>query len=499
MKTIVIHLDEHDDLISVRDRMVWSKSQRILLVWPEEDQPMLARKYDLVSLQRHANSLGAQLGLFTRDADVRANARELGISVFRNEKQAQRQRWGRIRRRRRFHRRAQNVERADGLRVALGERKTSSYSLGWSRLMIFSIGVLAVLGMGVFLLPGATIALEPVQIDQRVSMKLIADPLIAAPGINGVIPARKVSTVVEVQGEIPASGKTRLPDQKARGTVEIINLTDQPLIIPAGAILSVPGTPQLRFATTREVGLQAVGGAAVSVPVQAIGGGTAGNLPAGTVFSLEGSLGPNVAVSNPAGFTGGSDLSVPAPSKTDYEKLRQQLLATLLDRAGADLATAMGSEEQMLAGTLKLEQVLEESLLPEVGSPGDRLRLSLRAEYSGYSISRVDLNQLAEVTLDAYLPAGRRAVPASLITETTGQPRMLADGRIEWQVTASRKTIPDLPRQDLQKAVLGKRPEDAAKVLATLMQLEQPPRITLNPSWWFWMPSLGFRIQIEGL
>lgn len=153
----------------------------------------------------------------------------------------------------------------------------------------------------------------------------------------------------------------------------------------------------------------------------------------------------------------------------------------------------------MLAGTLKLEQVLEESLLPEVGNPGDRLRLSLRVEFSGYSISMADLNQLAEITLDANLPVGQRAVPASLTTEATGQPKMLAGGRIEWQVTASRKTIPNLSRQDLQKAVLGKQPEDAAKALSSLIQLESPPGITLNPSWWFWMPSLGFRIQIEGL
>lgn len=499
MKTIVIHLDEHDDLISVRDRMVWSKSQRILLVWPEEDQPILSRKYDLVSLQRHASSLGAQLGLITRDADVRANARDLGISVFHTEKQAQRQRWTRIRGRRRFQRRIQNTEKVGGLRVALGERKTSAYLLGWSRLVIFTIGVLAVLAMGVFLLPGATVSLEPVQIDQRVSMKVIADPLIAAPSINGVIPARKISTVVEVQGETPATGKTQLPDQKARGTVEITNLTDQLLIIPAGAIFSAPGSTQIRFTTTREVRLQPGGAEPASAPVQAVSGGTAGNLPAGTVFSLEGLLGPNVAVNSVTSFSGGSDLSVPAPSKMDYAKLRQQLLATLQERANDDLAASMGREGQMLAGTLKLEQVLEESLLPEVGNPGDRLRLSLRVEFSGYAISMADLNQLAEITLDANLPVGQRAVPASLTTEATGQPKMLAGGRIEWQVTASRKTIPDLSRQDLQKAVLGKLPEDAAKALSSLIQLENPPGITLNPSWWFWMPSLGFRIQIEGL
>ena len=87
-----------------------------------------------------------------------------------------RQRWTRVRGRRRFQRRIQNTEKVGGLRVALGERKTSAYLLGWSRLVIFTIGVLAVLAMGVFLLPGATVSLEPVQIDQRISMKVIADP-----------------------------------------------------------------------------------------------------------------------------------------------------------------------------------------------------------------------------------------------------------------------------------------------------------------------------------
>ena len=65
MKTQIITLESHDDLISVRDRLSWAKTPRILLVWPKYEKVTL-RQVDLKVLQRHASSLGAQLGLVTR-------------------------------------------------------------------------------------------------------------------------------------------------------------------------------------------------------------------------------------------------------------------------------------------------------------------------------------------------------------------------------------------------------------------------------------------------
>ncbi len=498
MKTIVIHLDEHDDLISVRDKMVWSKSQRILLVWPEEGRPMLRCKFDLVSLQRHAYSLGAQLGLATRDPDVTALAHELGISIFRTEKQSQRQRWNRTRARRKFRNRQDQIDAIE-LRSALRERKMPAYLLGWRRLLVFTAGVMAVLAMGIYLLPGATIVIEPVQSDQRINMTVIADPLIISPGLSGAIPARKVSTIVEVQGEIKTSGTTRLSDQKASGAVQITNLTDMVLVIHSGATLLAEGSSQIQFAIQREVELLPGSGQSVIVPVKAIRGGVQGNLPADTLFSLEGPMGPNVLITNPAAFTGGTDLNLPAVSKKDYEKLRQQLMAMLLERAESDLSASLGDDQQLLSNSLQLDHILEETALPEVGEAGDVLRLNLRAEYSGFSVAEQDLEQLAEIALNANLPARQRAVPDSLIIEFNGEPRLLSNGRIECQVTASRKVIPDLSRQTVLKAVIGKRPAEAASQLTSLLNLERAPRITLTPSWWFWLPSLDFRIQIEGL
>src|SRR5258705_13516501 len=81
MKTQIITLESHDDLISVRDRMSWPKTPRILLVWAKYEKVTL-RQVDLKVLQRHALSLGAQLGLVTRTRRVREDAEALKTPGF---------------------------------------------------------------------------------------------------------------------------------------------------------------------------------------------------------------------------------------------------------------------------------------------------------------------------------------------------------------------------------------------------------------------------------
>src|SRR3990172_2913300 len=92
LKTQIITLESHDDLISVRDKLSWAKTPRILLVWPKYEKVAL-RLLDLKVLQRHADSLGAQLGLVTRRAKVRRDAESLGIPVFISTISAQRELW----------------------------------------------------------------------------------------------------------------------------------------------------------------------------------------------------------------------------------------------------------------------------------------------------------------------------------------------------------------------------------------------------------------------
>ena len=88
MKTHLIFLEPFDDIISLRDKMQWGKSSRILIVWPRSRTPLLNRRLDVLLMQRQADSLGAQLAFVTKDSQARYYARELEIPVFANARQA---------------------------------------------------------------------------------------------------------------------------------------------------------------------------------------------------------------------------------------------------------------------------------------------------------------------------------------------------------------------------------------------------------------------------
>ena len=99
MKTQIILLEPHDDTISVKDKMEWSQTGRVVLVWPARAQ-LMDRRLDLVLLQRHSGFLGVQIALVTSDPEVRFNAGQLEIPVFRSVRKAQTGRWARKRRKR---------------------------------------------------------------------------------------------------------------------------------------------------------------------------------------------------------------------------------------------------------------------------------------------------------------------------------------------------------------------------------------------------------------
>jgi hypothetical protein len=88
----LLHLEEHDDRFSLRDRLHWAKTRRVLLIWPARKRVRL-QVLDLKFLQFHARRLGAELGIVSRRAEVRAMAKALGIPAFAHLRQAQRRPW----------------------------------------------------------------------------------------------------------------------------------------------------------------------------------------------------------------------------------------------------------------------------------------------------------------------------------------------------------------------------------------------------------------------
>src|SRR5688500_19145425 len=203
MKTQIITLESHDDLISVRDRLSWAKTPRILLVWPKYEKITL-RQVDLKVLQRHALSLGAQLGVVTRAWRVRDDAEALGIPVFMSTGEAQRLAWPRPRRRKWLRHAPRKDLREKQEQAQAGEpawRATPAVRVG-----SFTAGVLSVLILLALFIPRAQVTLQPESKVQSAVLPVSASTAVESVCITEKIPAHALRTVREGGETIAITG-----------------------------------------------------------------------------------------------------------------------------------------------------------------------------------------------------------------------------------------------------------------------------------------------------
>src|SRR6266540_2020259 len=294
MKTQIITLESHDDLISVRDRMSWAKTPRILLVWPKFEKVTL-RQVDLKVLQRHASSLGAQLGLVTRTRRVREDAEELMIPVFESAGQAQRIAWPQPRRRRLTRHAPRKDLRDKREQVSVREETWRAYPV--VRVGAFMIGVSAVLILVALFIPRVQVRLHPKSKIQSIVLPVTASPSTEAVFITGSIPAREKRVIVDGTQSVIVTGEGVIPQSKAKGVAVFRNLTQQAVPVPAGTVVRT--ADNLRFVTTSEHEVGAGVGKILELPIEAVEGGLASNVAAETIVVVEGKLGLLLSVTNP--------------------------------------------------------------------------------------------------------------------------------------------------------------------------------------------------------
>lgn len=495
MKTFVIYLENHDDVTSTKDKIAWSKARRILLVWPARGR-MLQGKLDLVLLQRHASEHGARLGIVTQNTDVEVNAVRVGIPVFETIHDAHRLPWRRSRSRRRLVRsRVNDRKKVDELVGYFRSRPRTLAVENRLRIPVFLVGVVAIVFLALFFLPGAEIVLPLAEQEQNLELNVWASPDINKPSLTGGLPALTTSVVVEGQDQIDSTGRLSLPDQPAGGTVQFTNLTDQAITIPAGVVILTLDEPVIRFQTVKEVSVAGGIGETASVQATAVEAGSVGNIPAGKIKAFAGSIGTSLLVDNPEAMTGGSDLSSPAPAPADFEKLRSRLLDELRNTAAQELQDKIGNGNRLIIASLKNSKILREESQPEEGHPGDRLVMRLRVEFTGWYIRETDFNALTHSVLNAGLPPGFAAIEGSEKTINVTEP--VADqGKASWEILTSQKARSTYGEDEVISMVLGQSPEAAKRMLENRLVLKSSPVIQMIPGWWPKIPYLPFRVRV---
>jgi hypothetical protein len=492
VKTQILQIEPHDDAISTRDKMGWSQTSRILLVWPARRR-VLARRLDLVLLQRHSQALGAQLALVVSDPEVRYQASLLGISTFRSVKAAQKSRWKRPT----SQLLSSRITGLEARSILSGARPVPApRPLARStRLSFFSLGVLAVLSIASVLFPSAEVRLDPATQVQQVSLSVRASESIERVNRSGLIPLSTWSVVVEGRDQIEPSGTAQVPDQAAHGEVVFTNLTDRPVTIPIGTEVSA-GEAGVRYKTGREGRLAAGPGETLSLPASALRPGTSGNLAARRIQAILGPLSTELTVTNPAPIRGGTARTSPAPTRQDRDRLRERLLSTLQESAQEEIQTLLQAGDQLLNPDLTLAGTLEETFTPPGTEPAYLLDLSLRLEFHALVLAGEDLRSLAALVLDANLPQGYQPTGNEIEIDRLQLPEFPDSGGVQLVLQASREIRASLSQPQAASLALGLSPLQAATRLDAALPLDSPPEIALQPAWWPRMPILPLRITV---
>lgn len=496
MKTYIIQLDEYDDILSTRDKMNWSKGERILLVWPARNLP-LNRQLDLTLLKRHSRSLGAELGLVSTDPEVNFQARQLGIPIFKSVKRAQAHTW----RRRRFGRYRVSPlyfpgsDKRPPWNEALRSRPAPELSI-LRRLLFFGLGVLSVLAIAATLAPQARILLTPQTQVQDVVMDVQADPEVKEPSLAGDVPAVWNTITVEGRATAAATGQSMLPDRAARGEVQFTNLTESEVEIPEGTVVRTGGSPAQRFAVVRLGRVPAGSGQTLNLPVEALAPGAQGNLPEGELNSIEGLLGARVTATNIKATHSGTDRQEPTPTSQDRRQLLDDLLRSLERTALQELHARLGPRDLLIGASLVISETLQEEYLPSAGLPADQVRLHLQVEYRTLVVSAEVIDQLATDVFAANLPSGFEPLPPTLQWEALTEPAAASDGQYVFSLHAHRQIAAQISSSQVVRPILGLRPERAVQRLQATLPLEGTPRIVLSPGGWPFLPVLPFRITV---
>jgi hypothetical protein len=501
MKTQILRLEPHDDVISARDKMEWSQTGRILLVWPERGR-ILNRRIDLILLLRHSQSLGALLAVISRDPQVCYHATQLGIPVYKDLRQAQRSH-GRVNRNRRW-RKGSLPPPTRSHPADLGELRQQAHpdqprwlSSPITRVTAFALSILALLSIAAIILPGAEITLTPQSQEQQVSLDVHADPNIDTINLSGAIPSHRLDIVLSGEMSTPAKGFSSIPDQVATVDLLIANLTDQAVPVPEGTVVRTLGDEPKRFVISKRGQVPAGVGKAVSLPARALTPGVEGNAPANSLTTIEGSLGTRLTATNPLPASGGSNRPVLSPTAYQREKLYEQLVERLHQQALEELSGQIQAGDLLLTPTLTLTQVIRADYDPPQDQPSDWLNLALTLGFQANVATNGDLKALAKGILDANVPHGYHPVPGTVAIELLNEPELGVDKRVSWRMRTTQQVQADLEGTRASGLIRGLALGPANEKLRALLPVEKTSLIRIFPSWWPRLPVLPFRITIK--
>jgi hypothetical protein len=499
MKTTIIKLDRKDDIVSIKDKMVWGKTSRIIFVVPKRGRVNL-KELDLVLLRRNSEQLGVEIALVSRNNRVTSLATRIGIPVFSDIDQAQKRLWNDFRTQGNtfsgITKSRMTTDELDSMRYNLPERKknwTDSIIIRWTA---FIFGMASVLALLALFIPKARVVIDLTENEQTLNLPVWASTRISRPNPSGGLPTHEITTTITLTEEIPSSGQTSWNQGYSEGMVVVTNNTTGDVEIPQGTIFLTSGQLVKRYILA-EAQVLSVDEGTISLPVKAVEQGPQYNIDPGEIQAVEGQLGLFISASNPAPFTGGGAHQVRAPIEQDYLDLRERILAQAASRGIEEIQSQLLREQIILPASVMIDEIISESFQPALETPSDVLTMTMKVNITGLYYNQSDLESVVRFALDANLGENNAAVAETMKWHESSVPEA-EDDVYRWEVFAERQIWQGWQPDVLSEKLAGKDLSSAKAQIKQQYALEAVPSIQVSPDWWPWLPFLSFNIHLEG-
>lgn len=504
-----LQLSPTDTVVTVRERLANLRGRRVLLIWPAEGKP-LARKLDLVLIQRDADRRAIQLALVSQDKAIIAHAAELNISCFASREASQVERWKRGRQKRflpRYHKPSPDLQTQDLAIIAdqIERRKRlSPWRAAFERLFVLVLLIGVIGGAFYVVLPSAVVELTLAEQELVSVVDILADSKVTSVNLeNGIIPALTLRETVETSATIPASGTYRLDSVSAAGLVTFTNLGESLVIIPSKTILGTSAGEPILFETMADIVVPAGIGRSVDATVQAREGyrGSIGNVNSGMINTVIGALAEKVSVINLAPAAGGGQPSVNVVAAVDKVRLLDSVRIQLQSLAFEQMRATLPDSQVIIIESIGIEEERKEWITysADVGDMTSELSLSMRALVAALAIDDRYAGQVAVGSLKANLPPGKILVGDSI--EYSRGPFTLGreNGRVQFTATSSASARSAIDAGALRAALAGLSREEATDLLLARPELSaaHPPVLNLYPKGLARMPMLPIRIELH--
>jgi hypothetical protein len=321
-------------------------------------------------------------------------------------------------------------------------------------LAVFLIG-----GLLIYFLPSADVVLTTEPNYKENEQTLTASKSATKVDIsNGVIPL-KILNISEEDNLTADSTGTKTTGTPAKGRVKIVNHDiDNDKSFFAGTTITTHDNAALTFTLDDDVTVpKAIAGCEADCPstgvdVTASTIGEAGNLAAGTVFSVGGASIQNVFAKNDTNFSGGSSKKITVVSSDDQSKAKDTLLKNLEKKATSDLQNK--NQGIIIPDGGLTPTIINETYSKAVGEEAQNFQLSLKVNFAASTFSEDDLKTVLTSSMISSIPNGyeinkKDSKVTSEILEKNGD-----DLKISAKIKAS--LTPSLDQNEIKNRISGK-------------------------------------------